>query len=118
MPFWTWKYPVLLKLRERMAQQLGIGKIKLAGYMPSGHFGILMPKRMYFIHRTQVKLDGINLGKPVVLKTNPLIGEVPLPARGIFAIGEAHWEIENFDEYRRTRTSLITDSYRNAFIHS
>lgn len=116
MPFWTWKHTALLKLREWMARQLGIGKIKLAGYMPSGHFGILMPKRMYFIHRTQVKLDGIDLGKPVVLKTNPKIGDVPLPARGIFAIGEAYWEIENFDEYRRTRAALTTDSYRSTFI--
>ena len=106
MPFWTWKHAALLKLREWVAQRMGIGKIKLAGYMPSGHFGILMPQRMYFINHTQIKLDGMDLGQPVSLRRNPKIGEVPLPARGIFAIGEAYWEIRNVTEYLELRAAV------------
>lgn len=106
MPFWTWKYDLLLKFREWMAEWLRIGKIKLAGYMPSGHFGILMPQRMYFINRTQIQLEGDDLGQPVIVHPNPKIGDVPLPARGIFSIGEAYWNIMDFDEYQKTRAAL------------
>jgi len=106
MPFWTWKKTVLLNLRGWMAQQIGIGKIKLAGYMPSGHFGILMPQRMYIIDRSRIELNGMDLGQPVSRRQNPKIGDVALPARGIFAIGEAHWEISDFNEYRAIRAAL------------
>lgn len=111
MPFWTWKSPLLLRLREWMAGVLGMGRIKLAGYMPSGHFGILMPRRMYFINRTQIKWEGADLGRPVFAKPNPKIGEVPLPARGVFAIGEAFWEILDANEYRETRNALDANSF-------
>ena len=79
--------------------------------MPSGHFGILMPRRMYFIRRTQIKWDGSDLGQAVFASPNPKIGKVPLPARGIFAIGEAHWEILDADEYKQTRHALGTNPF-------
>lgn len=110
LPFWTWKKPALLKLREWMAQRIGLGKIKLAGYMPSGHFGILMPQRMYLIDHARVELDGEDLGHPVKVRPNPKIGDVPLPARGVFAIGEAHWEIRDVAEYRQIRIAAATQA--------
>jgi hypothetical protein len=42
----------------------------------------------------------------VRLRENPTIGGVPLPARGIFAVGQAHWEILDEAEYHRTRREL------------
>ena len=89
-----------------MARPLGIGDIKLAGHMPSGHFGVLMPQRMYLIERAHVQLEGVDLGVPVLVRPNPKIGDVPLPARGVFAIGQAHWEIRDEAEYHRTRAEL------------
>lgn len=106
MPFWTWKSSSLLKLREWIARLLGMGQIKLGGYMPSGHFGILMPRRMYFIRDAEINWEGTDLGHPVIVGSNPRIGEVPLPARGVFAIGEAHWEILDISEYGETRNAL------------
>jgi hypothetical protein len=106
LPFWTWQKTSLLKPREWMAHLLGMGNIKLAGVMPSGHFGILMPQRIYFINHTQVRLDGVDLGEPTKVSPNPSIGNFPLPARGIFAIGQAHWEILDEQEYHRTRMEL------------
>ena len=35
--------------------------------------------------------DGVNLGSPTRLRENPTIGGVPLPARGVLAIGQAMW---------------------------
>jgi hypothetical protein len=104
LPLWTWQHAPLLKLREWIARPLGIGDIKLAGYMPSGHFGILMPQRMYLIDRAHVQLEGVDLGAPA--RVHPKIGGVPLPARGILAIGQAHWEIRDEAEYHRTRAEL------------
>jgi len=107
MPLWTWKPSSLLKFREWMASLLGVGKIKLKGFMPSGHLGTLMPQRMYFIKATQLKLNGVDLGHEVHVYPNPKIGDVPLPARGIFAIGEAYWEIIDFGEYYQTKRELL-----------
>ena len=106
LPFWTWQKTSLLKPREWMARLLGMGNIKLSGVMPSGHFGILMPQRIYFINHAQVQLDGVDLGEPAKVNPNPAIGDVALPARGIFAIGQAHWDILDEEEYHRTRTEL------------
>ena len=106
LPLWTWQHALLLKPREWMARQLGMGTITLAGYMPSGHFGILMPQRIYLIDDAHVQLAGVDLGAPARFHPNPKIGDVPLPARGIFAIGQAHWEIRDQAEYHRTRAEL------------
>ena len=83
-----------------------MGAITLAGCIPSGHFGILMPQHMYLIDRACVRLDGVDLGVPVHARPNPKIGDVALPARGIFAIGQAYWEILDPVEYHRTRAEL------------
>jgi hypothetical protein len=106
LPLWTWTHRGLLVPREWAARALGIGRIELAGVTPSGHFGILMPQRMYFIDRSEAVLEGVDLGRPARVYPNPRIGDVPLPARGILAIGQAHWEILDPEEYRRTREAL------------
>jgi hypothetical protein len=75
----------------------------MTGVMPSGHAGTLMPQRMYYIADARAVLDGTDLGRPVRLDRNPRIGEVPLPARGFLAIGQATWQILDTAEYERTR---------------
>jgi hypothetical protein len=37
------------------------------------------------------------------LRENPTIGGVPLPARGVLAIGQAMWQISDPDEYASAR---------------
>ena len=68
-----------------------MGRLELAGTMPTGHEGVLMPKRMYLVDTAHAVLDGLDLGRPIRLVTNPTIGQVPLPARGILAQGQAMW---------------------------
>ena len=65
--------------------------------------GTLTPKQMYFIEESRAVLGGIGLGRPTHLAQCPTIGGVPLPARGILAIGEAVWEILDPVEYEQTR---------------
>ena len=94
MPLGTWRSPRLVAAREVVARRvLGLGDIRMSGTMPSGHAGILMPQRMYFIDETSAVLGGVDLGHAVRVYPNPQIGGVPLPARGVLAIGQGAWEV-------------------------
>ena len=103
MPLATWRPRSLVRARERLASALGMGQLKLTGTMPSGHTGTLMPGRMYFIDDSQATLDGVDLGRPARLRANPVIGGIPLPARGVLATGQAVFEILDPAKYQRTR---------------
>jgi hypothetical protein len=104
LPLATWRPRSLVRARERMARALGMGHLQMTGVMPSGHTGTLMPKQMYIVDTSRATLDGVSLGRPVRLQDNPRIGDVPVPARGVLAIGQAVWEILDQAEYERTRS--------------
>lgn len=92
LPIWTWRSRPLMRVRELLARGiLGMGDIRLSGTMPSGHVGIFMPQRMYFIVDTTAILSGEDLGQTARVSPNPQIGQVPLPARGVLAAGQAVW---------------------------
>ncbi len=104
MPLRSWRPHPMVRVRELMAQALGMGRLQMSGTMPSGHSGLLMPERMYFVNQSRAVLDGASLGSPIRLSENPSIGGVPLPARGVLAIGQAMWPITDpveFDNARR-----------------
>ncbi len=104
LPLWTWKPNALLRAREFMANRLlGMGTLKLRGVMPSGHVGTLMPQRMYFIESSSATLAGEDLGRPAHLAVPVDIGGIPLPSRGVLAIGQAAWEVRSQLEYDQTR---------------
>lgn len=104
LPLATWRPRSLVRARERMAHGLGMGHLEMSGVMPSGHAGTLMPQQMYFVDDSLATLGGVDLGRPVHLNDNPMIGGVALPARGILAIGQGVWEILDHTEYERTRS--------------
>ena len=104
MPLATWRRRSLIRARERLASTLGMGQLRLTGTTPSGHAVALMPERMYFIDDSQATLDGVDLGQPARLGENPMIGEVPLPARGVLASGQAVFGIVDPAEYERARS--------------
>jgi hypothetical protein len=62
-----------------------------------------MPQRMYLINDTAATLNGMDLGPPARLRDNPTIGDFPLPARGVLAVGQGVWEILDPQEYDLTR---------------
>lgn len=103
LPLSSWRPRALVRARERLAQALGMGRLQMAGVMPSGHSGLLMPRRMYLVNRSSAILDGVDLGSPARLGENPTIGGVPLPARGVLAIGQAMWPIRDPDEFDAAR---------------
>lgn len=107
MPLSSWRPRALVRARERLAQSLGMGRLQMSGVMPSGHSGLLMPQRMYLVNRSSAIHDGVDLGRPTRLHENPTIGGVPLPARGVLAIGQAMWPIRDRDEFDRARSEAL-----------
>jgi hypothetical protein len=110
VPLSAWRHPAMLHARERMARTLGMGGLRLRGVMPSGHVGTLMPQRMYLINDTAATLNGMDLGPPARLRDNPTIGDFPLPARGVLAVGQGVWEILDPREYDLTRAETSIHS--------
>ena len=110
MPLASWRPPALVRARELLAQALGMGRLQMSGVMPSGHSGILMPQRMYLVNQSSALLGGVDLGRPTRLPANPIVGDVPLPARGVLAIGQAMWPIRDLDEFDSARRQA-RDSY-------
>ena len=107
MPLSTWRPATLRRVRERVARALGMGQLRLSGGMPSGHVGTVMPQRMYYVDHAQATLDGVDLGRPCRLDQNPMIGDLPLPSRGVMVVGQAMWPIRDPDEFNRTRFRLM-----------
>jgi hypothetical protein len=103
LPSASWRIRGLVRARELMATWLGLGAIQLAGTMPSGHVGQLMPQRMYLVDEASASLGGNDFGRPVRLLTNPVIGDFRLPARGVLVEGGARWDVLDPVEYARTR---------------
>jgi hypothetical protein len=94
LPLRTWQSPRLVRAREQIANHvLGMGDLRMTGPMPSGHHGILMPQRMFFVDQTSAVLDGVDLGRATRATRNPQIGGVALPARGVLAIGQGAWQL-------------------------
>ena len=114
LPLSSWRSPPLLRARERLARALGLGRLQLTGAMPSGHTGTLMPQRMYLVTESSALLDGMTLGRPTRLRENPRIGQVPLPARGVLAIGQAMWPIRDREEFDNARREARAHGERTA----
>jgi hypothetical protein len=114
LPLATWRPRALVRARERLAQALGMGRLQMSGAMPSGHAGLLMPQRMYLVDRSDAALDGVDLGSPTRLADNPDIGGVPLPARGVLAIGQGMWSIRDPEEFESARREARASTERTA----
>jgi hypothetical protein len=107
IPERAWRSSLLRRVMERAAKRiLGLGSIRLSGSMPDGQYGVLTPRRMYPIAHSHAMFDGVDLGHTVRSRETPRIGDIPVSARAVLAIGRAYFEITNPDEYSRTRAEL------------
>lgn len=114
MPLSSWRPHALMRGRERLVQALGMGRLQMSGVMPSGHHGLLMPQRMYLVNKSSAVFNGVPIGHPTRLGENPTIGGVPLPARGVLAIGQAMWRIRDRDEFDSARGTARANKERTA----
>jgi hypothetical protein len=104
-----WRRSVMLRAFERIGGRLlDFGEVTLSGRVPNGQFAMVMPVQIFPIASATAVLDGQDLGQPVRSTENPSIGALRLPARPLFAIGRAYFEMKDPDEYRRTVAELRT----------
>ena len=107
IPERAWRSRLLLRLIEGAARRfLRLGSIRLSGTMPNGQYGVLTPRRVYPISRSHAVLNGVDLGHTVRSRETPRIGEIPVSARAVLAIGRGYFEITDPDEHRRTKAAL------------
>src|SRR5262249_34336114 len=107
IPERLWRTTRVLRTFERLAATLfDLGDVTLSGPAPNGHFAILMPRQMFPIASSTARLNGEDLGHPTRSTENPSIGALRLPARPMFAVGRAYFQIQDPAEYRRTVAEL------------
>jgi len=107
LPLATWQSSALVAAREWLAEHvLDIGPVDLSGRLPGGMVGNLMPKRIYRIEDSVARLDGDDLGAPVRPEETPYFGEFKLPSCPLFAVGEAHVQIPDREEYEQLRRAV------------
>lgn len=110
LPLASWRSPALVAAREWLAQHvLNIGPVDLSGRLPGGMSGTLMPQRIYRIDDSTARLDGVDLGTPVRLEEPPRFGEFRLPSCPLFAVGEAHVQVPDQEEYEQLRRAVGAD---------
>ncbi|NBC83456.1 MAG: hypothetical protein GVY19_08745 [Bacteroidetes bacterium] len=104
LPLWTWSNNTMRRVREKMAcSLLKMGKIRFAFETPNHQIVYIMPEETFFISSSKALLEGVDLGTPIQLKHNPMIGGVSLPRRPNLIIGQAHASINDPDEYQQTK---------------
>lgn len=105
----------VLRVMEKMADKvIRLGQVTLAGVTPNGHFSMLLPERMYYLAPSHARFDGEDFGKPAHGGQNPAIGTMKLPARQIFAVGRAYFEMQDPAEYERTVCELSEVAHHRA----
>lgn len=110
IPEWLWRAPAMLRAFERMGQWLfDLGDITLSGPAPNGQFGILMPRQMFPVQSSSARFEGMDFGSPTRAEVNPSIGALRLPARPMFAVGGAYFEILDQEEHEQTIRELRAD---------
>jgi hypothetical protein len=106
--------PGVLRAMEVMANHiLGLGPVTLAGITPNGYPSMLLPERMFFPTSCRAELEGVDLGPPARGGACPTIGNMKLPARPVFAIGRAYFELRDPVEYERTIRELADEHGRS-----
>jgi hypothetical protein len=71
---------------------LRAGPLTFAGTTPNGHRFALRPRRVWLATASAAMVEGRELGPIGPLSRTVRIGDLDLPARGLFAIDEAHFE--------------------------
>jgi hypothetical protein len=99
MPTMLWRNSAALALTARMAAPvLGTGKIRLQGKVPNGQWFQANPRQMWLVTESRAAIAGEDAGAPAPLNAQTRLGDLWLPQRGIFFVGQSY--LESFDAAR------------------
>jgi len=102
----TWTQPNALRI------QLDRPRLLWHVSMAAPHDTMLLPERMFVIDATDARLEDQDLGAPTRGRANAAIGAVKLPARPIFAVGQAYFRVQDQAAYERTVAEMSSAGVR------
>lgn len=92
-PAGVWRLDGSLTVAAGAADRfLGAGRVTLAGRAPNGQRFRLRPKRLWSVVASAAVLVRNDLGPAATADTEPTLGSVRLPRRGLFTFGDARFE--------------------------
>jgi hypothetical protein len=93
LPESAWEYaPVLRWMGAAAGRLLDAGRLGLRGRMPNGQWFRASPRRVWAVESSNAVLGGRDLGPPGPLAGQARLGDFWMPQRGLFAVGQAHFE--------------------------
>lgn len=84
-PAWAWQSSLPLRLMAAAAGAvLRTGRLQFAGTTPNGQLFAVAPRQVWAVTASTARVHGRDLGSPRPLPTQPRLGDVRLPQRGVF----------------------------------
>ena len=97
----AWRNSLVLAGMERVAGPfLGVGRVGLQGLVPNGQRFIASPRVLWAVASSRATIAGTDLGALGPVKPQAHLGDFWIPQRGIFAAGQASFEV--FDGSRHS----------------
>ncbi|MEJ2502842.1 MAG: hypothetical protein P8177_05925 [Gemmatimonadota bacterium] len=85
---------------------LQAGPLRLSGTMPNGQRFALRPRRVWLATASAAMVEGRELGPIGPHGRNARLGDLVLPDRGVFAVGETHVEPRRSERPRSTPSPM------------
>lgn len=91
--------PVLAAMSLMSTALLGAGDLQLRGHMPNRQWFQAGPRRVWVVSKVSATIAGRNLGGPAPLDQQAMLGDVPMPQRGLLMMGAFSFEAYSPDRH-------------------
>ena len=93
MPAVLFRSNVVLSIMSAMSTaMLAAGRFRLRGHVPNRQWFQAGPRRVWMMREASASIAGRDLGPPTPLPVQAMLGEVPLPQRGVLMLGAFSFE--------------------------
>lgn len=90
---------VLAMMSGMSTAMLAAGRFRLSGHMPNRQWFQAGPRLIWSVPKASASIAGRDLGRPMPLAEQALLGEVPLPQRGVLMVGAFSFEAYQADRH-------------------
>lgn len=84
--------PVLTMMSFMSTAMLAAGRMRLRGFVPNGQWFQAAPRQVWVIPDASATIARRDLGPPAPLAVQAMLGEVPMPQRGVLMMGAFSFE--------------------------
>jgi len=101
MPGWMFRNNAILSMMGLMSTaMLAAGRMQLAGHVPNGQWFQAGPRRVWLVGNASATLGGRDLGRPAPFAAQAMLGDVPMPQRGVVMAGAFSFEAYQPGQHR------------------